>query len=125
MKCKLYIEEIIEKLLKDERIILKKGTINSYSRYSYKKKGDSTSYEEVLQVGFKISVLLNKYSEDSTWINLYVWTDNNENKVFIKNSLYDEIKIIEKQKQKKIINTIVGLILEKEINNNLRDVVNL
>lgn len=125
MKCKLYIEEIIEKLLKDERIILKKGTINSYSRYSYKKKGDSTSYEEVLQVGFKISVLLNKYSDDSTWINLYVWTDNNENKVFIKNSLYDEIKIIEKQKQKKIINTIVGLILEKEINNNLRDVVNL
>ena len=125
MKCKLYIEEIIEKLLKDERIILKKGTINSYSRYSYKKKGDSTSYEEVLQVGFKISVLLNKYSDDSTWINLYVWTDNNENKVFIKNSLYDEIKIIEKQKQKKIINTKVGLILEKEINNNLRDVVNL
>lgn len=125
MKCKLYIEEIIEKLLKDERITLKKGTINSYSRYSYKKKGDSTSYEEVLQVGFKISVLLNKYSDDSTWINLYVWTDNNENKVFIKNSLYDEIKIIEKQKQKKIINTIVGLILEKEINNNLRDVVNL
>ena len=38
MNNKRASDNIIEKLLKDERINRKEGNINSYGRYSYKKK---------------------------------------------------------------------------------------
>lgn len=121
----IYPKNIINKIEKDERLKNYNGRVIPYNRYEYKKIFNENHYTEILQCGYKISCLVNEYEFIPNSVTLYVWGEEKSNNIFIKNSLYEDIIIIDKKNEQMIINTIVTLLLEKEImKKNLLNIAN-
>lgn len=112
MNSKELLENLIGKLIKDKRISEKQGNIYEYNQYSYVKSGKG--YKEVLQNGFKISLLINEDVFIPNWITLYVWNEENTNKLYIKNSIKSTIFKFDIVEDRNVINKIVNMLLEKE-----------
>lgn len=115
MGNKIYLKEIIDKLQKDERIKNYNGNIIPYNRYEYKKILNNINYTEISQYGYKISILINKNNFIPNNVTIYVWGEENNNNIYIKNSIKNEIFIINRKEEHKIIHKIITLLLEKEI----------